>query len=298
MVNIEDYTFDQNPLAFFAVLGLLNGVGLILILLNLFQQGVSVLNGATIFLLLYLFSHAIQIQVRNQIPDGFPSRYIDSQFAPAQHMAVVFSAGFGFWYLLQVGKQSASVLGGRVGSIIGSFPTMEQNVLFASAVEQASNPAYQLFATVISAPFVEEFFFIGALPPLIWILGRSIGIKDDSLLAGFVLGVVSVAFAYFHVGQTERAAFLVAAIIFSAVIRGFVLFDFVDDVVPGVAVLVSFAIGAHMANNMYVTGGIGNFVSVIQTEPSLYLLFVSAVGFILIWDYQWLAQQFNALGGD
>lgn len=292
--------FDRGgSIVFFVPLGLLNMIGLMLVLLEGYHlhlagdpSGVATMFTALVFLVVYFGYHAIQFFSTSAADDPEVERYWTSQLDTPQQLSMVLVIGFVLWYgvaSLQAGAAHSVVADVPVLSTveqgIEQLPAMPQSVLMSSATAEI-DPAYARFANSISAPFTEEAFFLGGLPLALLLLMGGLGVKNRMVKYGVMLVMVSALFASFHVASATFSVFWIAAFAFSMIVRGISIFDYVGNIVPGIALLVPFAIGGHIANNVVSEGGIVDFARVVGAEPLLLLLTVAATGIYLFWAYQ------------
>lgn len=292
--------FDRGgSIAFFIPFGLLNLIGLLLVMLQGYHlhlagnpAGVATMLTALVFLSVYFGFHALQFYSIQMADDPEVERYWRSQLDTPQELSLILLLGFVLWYGV------ASFQAGAVHSVVADvpvlstleatvaeLPAMPQSMLMSSATAEI-DPAYARFANVISASYTEEAFFIGGLPLALLLLLAGMGIKNRGVKYAIVLVLTSALFASFHVGEATFSAFWIAAFSFAMLVRGLSLFDFAADIVGGIAVLASFAIGAHVANNVVASGGIVDFARVVGAEPLLLLLTGAAAAVYLLWAYQ------------
>jgi len=144
-----------------------------------------------------------------------------------------------------------------VGSIFGtqSILSVSENSLF-SAIAGELPQLLEFLMTTFVIPISEELFWMVAIPfSLISIMNlmakeKRLSIFGSSWLQIFVIVLISgITFAAFHVGRLF-IAFLIAAFLFRAAMVVLVYGDMKLDIFKPVRLVVAFALGAHIANNL------------------------------------------------
>lgn len=196
--------------------------------------------------------------------------------------AVSFSIGFLIWLLAGTffGKQS--------------FLSLSTNHLLEGVIGQL--PQFiEVIVNVILVPIAEELFWMFGITFSIFTILNIIGKKQKIFKNPFVqLAIISifggVTFAVFHVGKLF-ITFLIGAFVFRAIMIVFVYGEQKFDWVRKITFLPSFAVGAHIANNLVQTG-ISQFFIVINSNLFpvgwiIYLFFIAVFlsAIIKIVDY-------------
>lgn len=120
---------------------------------------------------------------------------------------------------------------------------------------------------VIVVPISEELFWMVGLPfgilTIMFIFGKNYPILNNPWVQIFVISVVGgITFAVFHVANLILP-FLISAFIFRSALTVFVWGDKLTNFIKPAKIIVSFAVGAHIGNNM-MAYGIGNSIMRIQ----------------------------------
>lgn len=178
-----------------------------------------------------------------------------------------FLIGFVSWFAF------ATISTASKQSIFSTFTISNQNLL--ASVSSQMPPIWGWFINCVSAPIVEEAFFLIALPSMLFYIIFQIKEEFPPIVALLiVLPMAAISFRIFHTGQSGAvlSVFGIAAIIFRSIqiflrYSGSKAFDFIP-----LPVCASFAVGAHMANNM-VSSGISKVWTLVIFEP---------IGFITI----------------
>lgn len=143
---------------------------------------------------------------------------------------------------------------------------------FTSLKSILSTPTNQLFSTVAGEmpqllnylmtvyviPISEELFWIVALPYVIFTILDQIG-KTWKIASNFIFQMIilviigGVSFGAFHIAKLNWA-FLFSAFIFRGIMLIIPWIDMKADVFKNIKLFVSFALGAHIANNMFAYG--------------------------------------------
>lgn len=170
--------------------------------------------------------------------------------------------------------------------IAGTIKVLQGGNFFFSIFSAFQLPKQSLFATIsgelpifwdkyvnnFTIPVAEELFWLIALPiGVVWILNSLAQVDKLSWLDNnivqliFIIIISSVSFAIFHVGSIQLMAFIISAIVFRSVLIMMVYVDMKYDIFPALALLFSFGLGAHQANNI-MTDGLMNFIVVMQSN--------------------------------
>lgn len=215
-------------------------------------------NSSIILALLLIFGLAVPLLVgipRNLIPVNFAgdSKGLYSEIG-------IFLLGFLGWYLI-LGLQAFSG-----GLVVLAVPLSSA----FSATSAYLDPVYTTFLLNIAAPIAEELFFGVALVLIFyWViyqLLRFSGVSErTSKTGGIVVSglFTAVAFAFFHVGNVT---ILSAAILFRVLLIGFVWGDDLFNLIPKLNVTAMFGVGAHIANNVFASGGLWKVVGLLLTS--------------------------------
>ena len=180
-----------------------------------------------------------------------------------------------------------------LGRLFGtqSILSVSENHLFA-AIAADLPQLVEVILNVFIIPIAEEIFWMIGIPfALISVmneLGKKYPLWKNLYLQMFVIIVVaSVTFAIFHVGKMF-IGFMIAAIVFRTIMIVLIYGEHKFDIIKGINLVVGFAIGAHIANNMISTG-IQKTYLVLQTNTTVFIivlvffgvLFLSALNTIL-----------------
>lgn len=167
--------------------------------------------------------------------------------------SVSFMLGFILWGAL------VSMLGGAQNNIF----SLSSNNLFATiASELPRNLEFLTSAFII--PIAEEAFWMIAIPSVVLFTTNKASDKlpfmgNPYLQLILILVISSLSFAFFHVGKLFLW-FLVAAVIFRSILIISVLGDMQFDWIPGIKLVASFALGAHIANNWFNFGFVDGLI--------------------------------------
>lgn len=215
-------------------------------------------NSSTILTLLLIFGLAIPLLVgipRDLIPVDFSgdSKALFSEVG-------VFLLGFVGWYLI-LGLQAFS--GGLVVLAVPMSSAFSTTTAYL-------DPVYTTFLLNIAAPVAEELFFgIALVLVFYWVfyqLMRSFGFKDGTSKTSGILvsgAFTALAFAFFHVGNVT---ILSAAILFRVLLVSFVWGDDLFNLIPKLNITALFGVGAHIANNVFASGGLWKVVGLLLTS--------------------------------
>ena len=184
---------------------------------------------------------------------------------------------------------------------IGGFIKIAQGGNFFYAMFSTFQlPKQSLFATIsgelpvfwdkyvntMTIPLSEELFWLIGLPfGLIWMMnsisktGRMSFMSNPYVQLIVTIIVSSLTFAIFHVGNSALLVFMISAMVFRTILIVFVYGDMRFDWFPGIAILPSFALGAHQANNI-MAEGLMNFIVVMKSE--MFGIFVLLLLMIII----------------
>ena len=164
-----------------------------------------------------------------------------------------------------------------------------------AAINESTAEFWIYFLPNVINPIVEEMMWAVALPVFLILimhglaqasrqipnpLIRTIFAQFDNIIVqmGVLLIVLPFTFAFFHVGQTSSAMFIMAALIFRALLTVLWWGDLQWDLVPFIVVLPSFLVGAHMGNNMGVTA----------TQEGITGLFTLLTGHFIGWIWMFI----------
>ncbi|MCK5023465.1 MAG: hypothetical protein KAS04_04805 [Candidatus Aenigmarchaeota archaeon] len=209
-------------------------------------------------------------------------RQLFAEKSSFSQMSISFLAGFVLWAVFKAGASYQSL------SILSALTISPQNML--SSVGQQMPPIWNYFINVITAPIVEELFFLIAAPVLLFSLLMTFFMKltkENKLLSKVlsliaIIVILSVVFRIFHVGSMETGLFSrfgIAAMFFRAVQIALLWGDSMFDAIPGTKMLAGFGIGAHMANNFIEMGGFSTVFTLLITDPAgwIIMLFLSSM---------------------
>lgn len=156
-----------------------------------------------------------------------------------------FMLGFGLWML--------------IGSFFGtqSVLSVSQNQLYSTIAGELPE-LLNFVMNVIVIPISEEIFWMIALPFGLFSIMHTIGKKVDWINNAwfqiFVVCIVGgITFGIFHVSNFFLP-FLISAFIFRSTLVILVWGDKMTDWIKPVKLIVAFAVGGHIANNMFAYG--------------------------------------------
>jgi hypothetical protein len=191
---------------------------------------------------------------------------------------ILFSIAFSYKQIFDLGSWTGNVVSFSLGFFIWilaglffgnqSFITLSTNHLLEGVI--GNLPQFiELLLNVILVPIAEELFWMFGLTfglfTILNVMGKSNKIFKNPVLQISVIAIIGgVTFAIFHVGKLFLA-FLIGAFIFRAVMVVFVYGEQKFDWLKRITLLPSFAVGAHIANNMVQTG-ISQFFVVVNSN--------------------------------
>ena len=203
--------------------------------------------------------------------------------------SLAFTIGFVFWGLIQ-GFQPAQAQATAEMSATALF-SLTQNQLFATIAGQL--PQYiEVLMSGFVIPVAEEIFWMFAIPyglfsALNAASKRKINLFGNKQSLSFlkqtwlqiliVIAVGSLTFAYFHVGREAFIAFIIGAIIFRSIMVGVVYTEKAYDWLRNLEIFVSFAVGAHIVNNLLAGGGIGLAMDIFKSQNIVVYLTIWAL---------------------
>lgn len=140
-----------------------------------------------------------------------------------------------------------------------------------SSIEGQLPLFWNFYANIIGAAIAEENLFLITLPLLtlgiLSFAAKSVKILGNEYLQlGIASSISAVLFAYFHIGNAAIMAFIISAIIFRTFLVWATHGDRMMNLIPFLTILLTFAYGFHIGNNMSVFGGLTVFQTFI-TEP-------------------------------
>jgi hypothetical protein len=222
--------------------------GMNLVNMGNIQAGLNIIFPALVFLVIAIFSNVLLLSGFKQFADNI---WLAIGGDTQEDLGTAFVLGFLSWSLILTGK-SFSVLKGFLSVI----PRMGVPSVLSSA-QSSLSVAQNYLINGIMAPFLEEVFFLFILGGMIWYFMGTLGIKSVLFKSVVSLILVSFFFAQFHTFADPFTQFWMIAFTFSVVIRGLSILDLNFDIIPSIAILLTFTIGVHMANNMIeLAGGI------------------------------------------
>jgi len=160
-------------------------------------------------------------------------------------------------------NSSSFTLGFLVWSGIGFFTSLKSvlstppNQLF-STVSGEMPQLLNYLMTVYVIPISEELFWVVALPYVVFSILDQLG-KTWKLASNFIFQLVilviiaGVSFATFHIAKLNWG-FLISAFIFRGIMIAVPWADMKIDAFKNTKLIISFALGAHIANNMFAYG--------------------------------------------
>lgn len=188
-----------------------------------------------------------------------------------------------------IGIVFGTLFGALSAQSIFTLFTVSQQYLLSEITAQL--PLFwSTFANTVGAPVAEELLFLVSIPAILFVIVGFVStrfklLSNPLLQVAIVAGVVGPLFAFFHVGNVALMGFIISAIFFRILMIGMVHGDMKSDIVPLIALIPSFAIGYHMANNVMAAGGWSQFVYIMQLEAfgwiALLVIFLFMIGGIL-----------------
>jgi len=227
--------------------------------MGLHANSLQIFGTAFVFIVLLLISlfviqgiHTSQLSSEFSIPMG----------KTLNQSALFFMVGFFGWMLLSKSSQEVSL----------------GNSVLLEVVNHKLPPFWDWFLTAIVAPFVEENWFLLAMPALLMVilnrtneeLKLNMGVKLRILV---VMGITALTFANFHVGVKMFTIFALSAIAFRSLQILLYWADLKIGLLTAVDFIPAFAIGVHMSNNINASIGY---------TASVYLLLSHSLGLILL----------------
>ena len=201
--------------------------------------------------------------------------------------SLAFTIGFLFWGLIQGFKPAATQATTEL--TVTSLFSLTQNQLFATIAGQL--PQYiEVLMSGFVIPVAEEIFWMFAIPYGMFSILKAASkrklnlfgkkkslsfLKNMWLQILLVIAVGSTTFAFFHVGREAFIAFIIGAIIFRSIMVGVVYTEKAYDWLKNLEIFVSFAVGAHIVNNLLAGGGIGLAMDILKSQ--------NTVVYITIW---------------
>jgi len=167
------------------------------------------------------------------------------------------------------------------GTITGSVTTFSISNILSTATKNIP-PDWYIFVNSVGAGFGEEGLFLGAILIIVLIIQDAIPKRNNLYKSGiftfFLYNLISIPlFLLYHAGRELTASFIIGGIIFRLIVSSIVVFETTSkkiDLIPSVIIGISFAVGAHITNNLIQLGGL-NFS----------YLFGSVAGFITFMLY-------------
>ncbi len=191
---------------------------------------------------------------------------------------ILFAIAFSYKQIFDLGSWTGNVVSFTLGFLIWilagtlfgqqSFLSLSTNHLVQGVVGQL--PQFvEVVVNVVLVPIAEELFWMFGLVfglfTILNVIGKKQKIFKNPIFQLTIISVISgVTFAIFHVGKLFLA-FLIGAFIFRAVMVVFVYGEQKFDWLKRITLLPSFAVGAHIANNLNQVG-ISQFFIVINSN--------------------------------
>ncbi|MEA3430334.1 MAG: hypothetical protein U9R08_03600 [Nanoarchaeota archaeon] len=135
---------------------------------------------------------------------------------------------------------------------------ISQNQL-ATSVSGQMPKMLEFGSTSFLIPIAEEFFWMFTIPIVVKLLLDLLGKKfkiftNIWLQIAIIATIAGTTFAIFHIGKLAFTAFIIAAIIFRALMIVIVKGDQWANMIKYVAITTTFSFGAHVGNNLAVYG--------------------------------------------
>lgn len=254
--------------------------GINLVRIGELATGFEVVSVAMIFLMMSIASFLIILFAIVDDRAIFKGPLLIGQDT-GQELGIIFYLGFFIWYGLQAFKS-----GGFFKSITAFIPTLPTASILSSVSSTGLTNAQNYFINGMMAPWVEEVFFLFAIPLIILTVWYFFNIRNKWLEYIMITLIPAFLFASFHVNQKTFTGFWIAAFSFRAILQGIIYADQEFNILPKIAVLGSFIFGAHLANNIYQLGGIIKFLIVLSANTTLFALTILPFIITAIWAVQ------------
>lgn len=200
--------------------------------------------------------------------------------------ASCFAFAIGFWLYGLIGYMVNTLKAGAF-----SFLSMGDSNLYATISSELPH-FWEVALNVILIPVSEELFWLFGLPITLMYLLDELGEKYDILANPYVqIGIISIiaaiTFALFHTAKVFFA-FVIGASIYRIVMTVIYWGDEKADIFPGLVVLSTLVLGAHIGHNMF-NHGLMASLQVLGTEIFgiiiiiiLALIMITAIDFIIL----------------
>jgi hypothetical protein len=246
-------------------------VGLVyLTVWGLHNNNIEALGSGVIFMMMLLTFAVIMALAKNNMIGCNIDIPIESTF---QTSAFWFINGILLWTAL---AQFAIVYG----------PEGQQQNIFAFKpldIAPADMPQFwKSFLSIISAPGVEESFFLITIPLIMFYILDKMNI-DRTISLVTVGFTVAYTFAVMHVGYATVTVFLLAAAMFRLIQIFLYWGDARANIFNTFDVALAFALGAHLGNNVITTTGYAATIAIFMTNP----LGVLCLMFFVVALYYW-----------
>lgn len=183
-------------------------------------------------------------------------------------------------------------LTGGVFNILG----FQSQSVFSQAASQITDPVISWSITNIFAPVAEEAFFLIGIP-LVFFGALAALAKDIKFLnnvwiqIGLVALIVSPIFALFHIQNQALTYFIIAAILFRAVMIIGVWGDKFRNLIPFYQASLVAAIAAHMANNINSSGGLSVAWKVLSSSILGWVILIVFFLMPTLFAFQYITQR-------
>jgi hypothetical protein len=156
----------------------------------------------------------------------------------------------------------------------GDFFKFSAVNIYSSAASTLS-PFWSNFVLTVAAPIAEEYFFlIGSfyvMEALLNLFAREFQALAvfKNVWARIITSTVTIAaiFAIYHTSQAVFTNFIIAAMVFRGVLLVIAATDARFNSIPYIHATFLFALGAHMANNINATVGLGKWFALMASDP-------------------------------
>jgi hypothetical protein len=196
---------------------------------------------------------------------------------------------WGFFIFIAIGVVTRALQGQSVLYAIFSSTHIDRNRLFAT-ISSELPIFWEKTINTLTIPYAEEMFWLLGLPvAIMWLMNSLSNIKGADFFSNkvfqfFVIIIVcGSTFAAFHVGKII-VSFIIAALVFRTSLIIMTIGEQEFNFIKWFVVLYSFALGAHMGNNI-ADDGLMNFILIMQTNVygwivMVILFIISVIGFL------------------
>jgi len=196
---------------------------------------------------------------------------------------------WGFAIFIGLGVATRALQGQSILYSLFSATHLDRNRLFATISSELPF-FWEKTINTITIPYAEEMFWLIGLPVgIMWLMNSLSNAKgleffENRIFQFFMIIIISGAtFAAFHVGKVI-VGFIIAALVFRTILIIMTIGEQQFDFIKWFVVLYSFALGAHMGNNI-ADDGVMNFILIMQTNVYGWIILgifalISIIGFL------------------